>query len=159
MIFFSLWALLVLLAPLTLPTGSVVDLSGHPGSLDNADPIGDMNPFAATIYLLGDVYCHQIVERSFFINGNEMPFCARDIGIFLGLVIGMILVIALSPRFNLLILAALVIPLLIDGGVQYAGFHESDNLTRLITGLMAGMGCSYILGHIADRALNTEVRP
>ena len=155
-ILFTVWALMVVVAPLSLPQGSVPDLSGRPGSIDNMDEIGMMNPFAALVYLAGDVYCHQMAERSLYINGNEMPFCARDVAIFCGLSIGMALVMTLNPRFYQIVLIALFSPIVLDGGAQFLGTYESNNVLRVTTGLLGGLACSYLLGHLADRALGPQ---
>jgi uncharacterized membrane protein len=151
-VFFTAWLVLVIAAPLSLPSGSVTDLSGRASSLDNSAEIGKMNPLAQAVYTMGDINCHQLAERSFFINGNQMPFCARDVGIFIGLVSGMLIVLLLSPRFSLPVLAVLVLPILIDGSVQLTGWYESNNLLRLATGALGGIGASYFLGHFADWA-------
>jgi uncharacterized membrane protein len=150
---FAAWLLMVVVAPWTLSPGTVTDLSGHPSSIDNWSQIEDMNPFAAAIYLLGDFNCHQKVERSFFLNDNQMPFCARDVGIFIGLAVGMAAMLLVSPRFYLLALAALILPILVDGGLQYIGAYESTNPMRLITGILGGVGVAYFLNFFAQRTL------
>jgi uncharacterized membrane protein len=152
---FTAWAVVVLIVPWTLPEGSVPDLSGRSGSLDNMDSIEEMNPLAAAVYTIGDVYCHQRLDRSLTMNGNEMPFCARDVGIFLGLALGMLMVIALRPGFRIWLFVALVLPILLDGGMQLMGLHESNNMLRMMTGAMGGVGSSYLLGHVADRKLGS----
>ncbi len=156
LIFFTAWAVVVLIVPWTLPASSVPDLSGRSGSLDNMDSIEEMNPLAAAVYIIGDVYCHQKLDRSFTMNGNEMPFCARDVGIFLGLAMGMLLIMVLRPRFHLLLFIALVVPILLDGGMQYLGAYESNNVVRIITGGLGGAGSSYFLGHVADKKLGSS---
>ena len=116
-----------------------------------------MNPFSAAIYLIGDGNCHQLSERSLYLNGNQMPFCARDVGIFLGLAIGMLIVLLALPavlldRASIL----LALPILIDGGVQYVGGgYESTNALRLLTGMLGGCGGLLLPGlrgrPVADR--------
>jgi len=156
LILFSALLLVVLIAPFTLPHGSVTDLSGVVGKEDNGDQIANMNPLAAGVYLFGDLNCHQIAERSFFLNGNEMPFCARDIGLFIGLAAGMALIIALRPRFSWLALILLAAPILLDGGVQLVTDYESSNIVRLLTGMLGGGAASYFLAHVADAFLSVE---
>jgi uncharacterized membrane protein len=159
LVFFTAWLVLVVIAPFSLPSSSVTDLSGRASSVDNLEKTSGMNPLARVIYLLGDINCHQLAERSFFLNGNQMPFCARDLGIFIGLAAGMLTVLLFSPRFSWLILAALVVPILVDGGVQMTGWYESNNLLRLATGLLGGIGASYFLGHFAERVQEAGMRP
>ncbi len=156
LIFFIAWLAIVLAAPYALPSGSVTDLSGRAGSIDNSAAIDQMNPFSAAVYLIGDTYCHQLSERSLYLNGNQMPFCARDVGIFLGLVAGMLIVLLLVPRFSWIALVLLALPILIDGGIQYAGGYESNNVLRLLTGILGGIATSYFLGFTVDRSLTIK---
>lgn len=158
LVFFIAWLLLVFAAPLSLPAGSVTDLSGRANAIDNSEAIDGMNPLAWAVYTFGDINCHQLSERSFTVNENQMPFCARDVGIFIGLAAGMAVVILFSPRFSWLILAALILPILIDGGVQLTGMYESNNILRLLTGALGGVGASYLLGHFADWTRSTFER-
>ena len=158
LVFFTAWLILVVAAPFLLPAGSVTDLSGKASSVDNYDQISKMNPLPGAIYLFGDMNCHQLADRSFFLNENQMPFCARDVGIFLGLTGGMLAVLLLSPRFSWPVLLVLMLPILVDGGVQLTGWYESNNALRLMTGVLGGIGGAYFLGHFADWAQERGMR-
>lgn len=149
----------MIVAPFTLPNGSVEDLSGKIGSIENSDRIGEMNPFAQAIYYFGDINCHQIAERSYFLNGNEMPVCSRDLGIFIGLTIGLVLCFALSfrPRFLYVILA--VIPMGLDGGMQAITDYESFNLLRLATGALGGLAIAFFLVVVAMEIYKDQDEP
>src|SRR5271157_555158 len=85
LVLFSAWLACIVVAPLTVPANSVGDLSGGSMRIDNAKVWGNMNPFAATVYFLGDSFCTEISDHSFYLNGNQMPFCARCTAIFAGL--------------------------------------------------------------------------
>ncbi|PNX51737.1 MAG: hypothetical protein BV456_02085 [Thermoplasmata archaeon M8B2D] len=104
---------------------------------------------------MGDRLCHQKAERSFFINGNQMPFCARCTAIWLGIAIGLGFMIfykiELNEKFVLLIILALV-PIGLDGTGQLFGFWESNNIIRLITGLLVGFVCGIAIGIIIDES-------
>ena len=107
------------IAPLTVEPGAIPKLSGRANSLDYMTEDGayswgnkqtsdsgelghdqgehgyfswsELNLFAATVYAFGDFNCHQKHERSWEINGNQMPVCTRDVGIFFGaFIIGII---------------------------------------------------------------------
>ena len=88
---------------------------------------------------LGSKYwgCHQIPERSFFIKGWQMPICARCFGMICGegarLFFGKT---KTHPCFGIIIM----LPLVIDGSVQFASSYESTNTKRFITGVMFGYG-------------------
>ena len=97
---FLIWILLQFLAPLALPTGSVNDLSGLTGVSDNEYLIQNMSFPWDGIYSFGDGLCHQKCERSLFINDNQMPFCSRCTGIWLGLAIGLGLMVFYKIPLN-----------------------------------------------------------
>jgi uncharacterized membrane protein len=153
---FGIWLAFVFIAPLTLPTGSVTSLSGSVGSIDNWNQIRQMNPLAGVVYLIGDSECHQLVERSFFINGNQMPFCTRDLGIFIGLVAGMALAFSGKLRIGWKLSCLLLVPMGLDGGAQLIGSYESSNIIRIVTGTLAGIGLAYLLDWFAMRALEPK---
>jgi uncharacterized membrane protein len=153
---FGIWLALVFIAPLTLPNGSVPDLSGSVGAVDNWQSIEQMNPLAGAVYLLGDSQCHQLLERSFVINGNQMPFCTRDLGMFLGLVVGIAIAFSgwlrIGPKLSLLLL----VPMALDGGAQLIGSYESSNLIRMATGVVAGIGIAFLLDWFAAKVLEPK---
>ncbi len=150
---FSLWISLQFLAPLALSENSVQDLSGLVAVSDNDYTIGNMDFPWSFIYSAGDRLCHQKEERSFFINGNQMPFCSRCTAIWLGLAFGLGFMvfyrIELNERFVLAILIGLA-PIGIDGIGQLLGFWESTNVIRVITGLLIGVLCGIAIGVILD---------
>lgn len=149
LVLFATWLLFVVIAPFTLPAGSVSDLSGRAGSIDNPEEIAEMNPFAASIYWLGDANCHQLASRSYFLNGNEMPFCARDLGIFIGLVLGMALALVIKTRPPVLLVLLGFLPMALDGGWQLLTSYESTNEIRLLTGILAGVAAAMLIHLIA----------
>jgi len=121
-----------------VPSGSVTDLSGRVLVLDNMDAYRDMNPLSKTIYILGDYNCHQIKERSLFINDNQMPFCSRDVGIFIGLLAGAVIALFVLIRIKITMLLIGFIPFAVDGAVQLITDYESTNVLRIVTGALVG---------------------
>ena len=117
-VFFSIWILLQVLAPIALPKGSVSDLSGLVAISDNEDTINNMDFPWNFVYSAGDRLCHQKAERSFFINDNQMPFCSRCTAIWLGFAIGLgvivFYVIELNGKFLFAIILS-VVPMGVDG--------------------------------------------
>ena len=87
--------------------------------------------------------CHQMPERSFFFKGYQFPVCARCTGVFVGEIIS-IIAIVLTFRIHIVYAIALVVPLAIDGGVQYINVWKSNNIRRVITGILAGVGLTYV---------------
>ena len=145
------WTALVVLTPFTMAPGSVGDLSGSVGTVDN--DLGHVNYLAQAVYLVGDLNCHTLAERSLELNGNQMAFCARDLGLFIGLAAGMAVVLFLGPRFMWPVVMLLAVPILIDGTVQLLLDYESNNIVRIITGALGGSAVALFLGHVADIVL------
>ena len=97
--------------------------------------------------------CHQMPSRSFFIFNAQMPVCARDAGIYGGMLLGALAFPFVfgarnSKLLPMWILIGAMIPIGIDGGVQlvsgyfplpFVGAYESTNLLRLGTGLLMGI--------------------
>lgn len=88
--------------------------------------------------------CHQIPHRSFFYKEKQFPLCARCTGILIGYMVGVVCTMIwgyLSINLSLM----LIIPLVIDGGIQYVTKKESTNNRRLLTGILTGVGTVFIL--------------
>ncbi|MBX7212813.1 MAG: DUF2085 domain-containing protein [Thermoflexales bacterium] len=103
--------------------------------------------------LVGYAVCHRIPARSFILDGNQLPLCARDTGMFLAALVTIGFYVAfdsrrvsLFPRFpQAFVLLALAAAWAFDGFNSYyllarneMLFYMPNNLLRLITG--AGMG-------------------
>ena len=180
------------LVPLYLPSDTVPELSGRANAFDyysedswgniqdgkNSNlghnqseygifAWGELDFFAAFIYGFGDFNCHNKAERSWHINGNQMPVCVRDVGIFLGFAIGgfvfsrkgfnrwtirdsflsifsdsnMETVYKKDYRLKLLILISIIAiaPMGFDGFIQLLTPYESNAAMRLITGVPFGL--------------------
>jgi len=142
------WLVLVLTAAYMVPAGSVTDLTGTVGTYDNRELIREMSPLPRAIYWAGDIECHQIAERSFFLNDNQMPFCARDLGLFVGAAAGFGIVTFCRYRIHPILLFAGLAPMALDGGLQMLTDYESTNLLRIVTGSIAGLVTALFLAHM-----------
>ena len=70
--------------------------------------------------------CHRIPERSFFFRGHQFPVCARCTGFYISLAIYFI-----YAYFNY---------------VDYdLNLRQSNNILRLITGLLGGIGLGILV--------------
>lgn len=143
--------LALLIAPLSLPAGSIGGLDGSIGTLDHGDDLNDVPWPQRAVYLLGDVNCHQQADRSFFVNENQMPFCARDLGLLAGAALGLAAFVILERRVTWAWLLVLLVPMAVDGVLQAITDYESSNVLRLLTGALAGFAAGYGAGTlIAD---------
>ena len=144
------WLSLLLLSPYILDNGTTGDLSGVVGKYDNKEVIKDMNIIAKSIYYIGDLNCHQLSHRSYSYNDNQMSFCARDTGIFVGLVLGFMYASRKKIILTLPLVIAALLPIGLDGTIQLLTDYESTNPKRLITGLIAGIATGIAIKIIAD---------
>lgn len=92
-------------------------------------------------YKIEFVSCHQMPERSFFYKGKQFPICSRCTGIYIGYIAIFIFAVTLT-YIPLLWSLILLFPSLIDGLTQAYCHRESNNILRLITGIMFGVGMS-----------------
>lgn len=146
----------LVLSPLTLPSGSVPGLDGSIGSVDNWDELQGMPPLQRLVYVVGDLNCHQQAARSFFLNDNQLPICARDLGILGGLIIGLAAYMFVRHPVRWALLLLLLVPMALDGGAQALTSYESSNLLRAMTGCLAGLGLGWGVGMLVERFFARE---
>lgn len=172
----TFWAVSIFLAPLTLEPGTVEDLDANANWIDYGGDWADMakyNPYAASVYLFGDFNCHQKHTRSQSFHGNQLPVCARDVGIAWGAVVGALILFyvirtpymfltflsvvpeeertamlkRLPPWFAAgLVALPFILPTGLDGFYQLLTDYESTNTVRLVTGFFLGIILSWGFG-------------
>ena len=89
-----------------------------------------------------NLLCHRIPERSFFYKNHQFPVCARCTGFYISGIASIILLNFIPVPYSLttlLIGILLLIPCAIDGFTQLFEYRESNNILRLITGLIGGV--------------------
>jgi len=117
---------------------------------------------------LGYAVCHRLDERSFhFLDGRELPLCARCSGMYLGAVVGLIFQAFFSRRKGGMPSKRIILPLLmlglafaVDGTNSYIYLMKTvspgrldflptlyipNNILRLLTGSGAGLGIAIAL--------------
>lgn len=95
---------------------------------------------------IGYAVCHQLPEKSIFIEGKQLPVCARDTGIYFGSLISLFFILFSRRRSNSIpvpyISFTFVFFMLlmgVDAVSSYVGFRETTNSIRLLTGLLVGI--------------------
>lgn len=86
--------------------------------------------------------CHQRADRSFSIGNYQFPVCARCTGILISTII--VYIFYFTRKMEIRKYVWMIIPMIIDGTLQYLGICESNNKRRFITGLLGGFGCTCI---------------
>lgn len=92
-------------------------------------------------------FCHQKSERSFKINNYQFPVCARCTGYYISIIAYIIFAMNVAINYTLyttILAIILIIPTVVDGTTQYFELRESNNILRLITGLLGGIGLMII---------------
>ncbi len=158
-VFCLVWFLLVLTAPLMVPPHTLLDLSGRVGYIDNAAKFENLFILPHAIYLIGDQECHQMASRSFFIDGNQMPFCSRDTGLFLGLALGFGVLVFFRYKINPVLFLLGLVPMGVDGSLQLVTSYDSNNFLRLATGIVGGAVCAMMLAHYVFVLQEGKPRP
>ena len=140
----TVWALLILVAPLAKANGFV----------------GVSSP----LYHFFSYICHQISDRSFRIEGEQFAVCSRCFGVYFGLAFGFaiyplwrnITEIEPLPRFWLFLS---LIQIAIDWSLTVFGIWENNHFSRFITGLILGIACAtYIVPAIVEITRNLRKR-
>lgn len=93
--------------------------------------------------------CHQRPDRTIIVGGVNLPVCARDTGIYIGLLISYLLLPMRDRKsygpLNLFITLSMALPMIVDALTQLLGFRVSTNDIRLATGLLFGTSMSSLL--------------
>lgn len=87
--------------------------------------------------------------------GFKMAWCERDVAIFLSILLAGLVFALLRRRLPALpfsVYLLLLIPMVVDGGTQVAGWRESTWLLRLLTGFLFGVGTVWLVYPYLDEA-------
>ena len=100
--------------------------------------------------------CHQLSERSFFFRQYQFPVCARCCGVLIGEISAIIMLILgfKTPIYIDIIFMSLMF---IDWFIQFIGLIESNNVRRLLTGILGGYGCWSIFFKVIIFIINTKL--
>lgn len=107
---------------------------------------------------LGFAICHQLPERSIGFGGRVMPVCARDAGLLAGFFL-ILLVLTLPgkrgagwPRKWVMAACGLGFAwMACDGMASYAGWYQTTNVLRLLSGLAGGAGLAVPVAMLFNR--------
>lgn len=120
---------------------------------------GGYGEVAHGIYRAFGTFCHQLPERSYFIDGHKLAVCSRCTGLYAGFVFTLLLYplirslrTTVTPRRGVLLLAA--IPLLIDFSLTFFGVWQNTHTSRLLTGALLGsVVVFYVMPGIVELSL------
>jgi uncharacterized membrane protein len=174
------WCAGLLLAPLSLPAGTVTGLNGHANVIDYPERWAKLPLLARAVYTFGDLNCHQMASRSWSLGGNQIPVDVRMLAGFWFGNLGFALVLRVptmarvrdevaqivparlravlrSPRRRMLLLVGLAglafAPAFLDVMLQILTSYESTNVRRFVTGAVLGVGGGFLVGAMFDSLL------
>jgi uncharacterized membrane protein len=114
------------------------------------------------LHSFGYGLCHQLPERSFFGGGVQVPVCARDTGIYFGVLVSVALIsllhrgsrpTGLPTPAGWVTIVLMIGAMALDGVTEYAGLRSTTNELRLITGLLSG----FAIGALIAPMVNDEL--
>lgn len=140
----------------------ILPIVGYPVMMATGNPA--LQSIAGIIHLVYHATCHQLPERSLFIDAYEMAVCSRCFAIYVSFLAGCVVFAFVRTKlkiWNLAWFAALCVPMAIDGFAQLFGVAipraigpgweiiwmvESTNEIRVVTGAIFGLACAlYVL--------------
>jgi uncharacterized membrane protein len=129
---------------------------GAPIALEAGHPF-----WALTIYRAFSYVCHQIPERSFFVEGHPFAVCSRCTGLYAGFTVAAVaypLVRSLkqteAPARKWLFMAAA--PLAIDFTVGFLGIWNNTHFSRFASGALLGsVAVFYVMPGFMDLSLRS----
>jgi uncharacterized membrane protein len=110
--------------------------------------------FSAAVYLFGSTICHQRPERSFLLDGAQLPVCARCAGIYLGAAVATVVsgfsrtsMVRLKPDTTAVrwILAIALLPASLSLIYEWTTGDVPSNWTRAATGVVLGGGVAAVV--------------
>jgi uncharacterized membrane protein len=176
------WSASLFIAPLILAPGTFAwpytqysSVAYHLGGANRLDyePIWQsLWIYPRAVYTFGDIQCHQLWYRSFFINGNQMPMCERMVSMYLFANVGLVSAAFAKPASTAsqvmlnampswirdplsrirqeqaagLLLFLFLLPTAVDGFTQLLTSYESDPVKRVLTGSLAGFIGGLLVG-------------
>ena len=128
---------------------------------------------AAFLYMFGSVICHQLPDRSFHLDGAQLPVCARCFGLYAGAALGAlgglteVVGRGFTPRqaghkdppYDRVALLLAAVPTLLTVLLEWTGVHSS-NLARAAAGAPLGAVVALIvMAAVRAPALHYEPCP
>lgn len=116
---------------------------------------------ALGIYHAFATLCHQLPERSYFIDGHKFAVCSRCTGIYFGFGLTLLFYPLLrslrataTPARKWLLLAA--IPLAIDVSLTFVGVWQNTHTSRLLSGALLGsVAVFYVMPGLMELSFRT----
>jgi uncharacterized membrane protein len=110
----------------------------------------------AVLYGAGSLLCHQIAERSFHLDGFQLPVCARCLGLYVGGAVGAAAAlvgiraarwtVALRRRSLIAATAIAALPTLLTFSLEWIAGWGMSNTARGVAALPLGFAVAFAIG-------------
>jgi uncharacterized membrane protein len=98
------------------------------------------------------VTCHRLPFRSLLLPWGITGLCARCTAFWAGMTVGVAMALVTGRRILGLSAAfLLLLPMILDGSLQYLGLYESSSTIRVLTGASCGLGLASILAALSTK--------
>jgi uncharacterized membrane protein len=119
---------------------------------------------AAFVFAIGSVICHQLPDRSFFIDGQQLPVCARCTGLYLSGAAGAVAwwggkigrgwtAMTLTPRRALAVVSLAAVPTVLSYTSGVLGIWDGSNATRAVLALPLGLAAGAVVAAVSTKDL------
>ena len=96
--------------------------------------------------------CHRLPSRSIQLPWGVSGLCARCTAFWGGVTAGVAMILLTRRKaLGLPVAFILLLPLILDGSLQYLGLYESSNTVRVVTGASCGLGLASILAALSTK--------
>src|SRR5690349_25091306 len=123
-----------------------------------------MGLLLAMIFAIGGVICHQRPERSFFVEGHQLPVCARCTGLYVSAAIGLLgwwglklarkwRPVEIDPQMAVRLLLIAAIPTAISLATAAIGWWDGSNITRALLAIPLGASAGAIVAAVSTKDL------
>jgi uncharacterized membrane protein len=123
-----------------------------------------MDLFGKLIFAVGSLICHQRPDRSFFVDGHQLPVCARCTGLYLSAALGLIAwlglktarrwqPVAIDPRRAARLIVIAAVPTAVSVATGTLGVWDGSNVTRALLAIPLGAGAGAIVAAVASKDL------
>lgn len=169
------WCASFFIAPFTIAPGTFAYQVGTANQMNHWNLWSSLWIYPQAVYAFGDIQCHQLWYRSLWLNGNQLPMCARMTSMYIFANFGLVAAAFAQPstsssrvmidampafirkrlaRFSAergaaIILLVGLLPIAIDGFYQLFSdvtHYESTNITRILTGVPGGFVGGLLVG-------------
>jgi uncharacterized membrane protein len=123
-----------------------------------------MNLAVYFLYAIGSVVCHQLPERSFHIDGHQLPVCARCTGLYLSAAAGALgwcmwkvarrwRPVSVPPRSALRLVMLCGLPTAISVATAAIGAWDGSNAARALLSVPLGASAGAVVAAVFTKDL------